>query len=37
MRILQHNNIIKLKEIIKNDNELFLVFEYIENNVFKIY
>ncbi len=26
-----------MKEIIKNDNELYLVFEYFENNLFNMY
>ncbi len=34
---LIHPNIIKLKEVFKKDNELFLVFEYCEFNLFKYY
>jgi len=34
---LIHPNIIKLKEVFKKDNELFLVFEYCKYNLFKYY
>jgi serine/threonine protein kinase len=37
LRKLKHQNIIKLKEVFKLDNELFLVFEYCEKNLFKYY
>lgn len=34
---LKHPNIVKLKEVFKLDNELFLVFEYCERNLFRLY
>ena len=34
---LMHPNIIKLKEVFKKDNELFLVFEHCQFNLFKFY
>ncbi len=34
---LIHPNIIKLREVFKKDNELFLVFEYCKYNLFKYY
>jgi serine/threonine protein kinase len=37
LRKLSHNNIIKLKEVIKNKDELNLVFEYIEMNLYQLY
>ena len=37
LRKLSHQNIIKLKEVIKNNDELSLVFEYLEKNVFQYY
>ena len=37
LRKLKHPNIIKLKEVFKLENELFLVFEYCEKNLFKFY
>lgn len=37
LRKLKHPNIIKLKEVFKLENELFLVFEYCEKNLFRYY
>jgi len=34
LRKLQHPNIIKLKEVVRVNNELSFVFEYIEQNIF---
>lgn len=36
LRKLQHVNIIKLKEVIKENEELFIVFEYMEGNLFQV-
>jgi len=30
-------NIIKLKEVIKKNDELYFVFEYLEQNLFQLY
>ena len=37
LRKLNHMNIIKLKEVIKKDDELYFVFEYLEQNLFQLY
>ena len=37
LRKLTHPNIIKLKEVLKEQDELNLVFEYLERNVFEAY
>lgn len=37
LRKLKHPSIIKLKEVFKQENELFLVFEHCERNLFKYY
>lgn len=37
LRKLKHPHIIKLKEVFKKKNELFLVFEHCEKNLFKYY
>lgn len=37
LRKLKHPSIIKLKEVYKQENELFLVFEHCEKNLFKYY
>ena len=34
---LIHPNIIRLKEVFKQQNELYMVFEYCETNLFKFY
>jgi serine/threonine protein kinase len=34
LRKLSHVNLIKLKEVIKNKDELNLVFEYVEMNLY---
>eukprot|EP00906_Rhabdomonas_costata_P035488 RCo049860 len=36
LRKLNHPNIIKLKEVIRENNELFFVFEYMEGNVYQL-
>ncbi|XP_047335497.1 serine/threonine-protein kinase MHK-like [Impatiens glandulifera] len=36
LRRLNHPNIIKLKEIVRENNELFFVFEYMEYNLYQI-
>lgn len=37
LRKLKHPSIIKLKEVFKQENELFLVFEHCDKNLFKYY
>jgi len=37
LRKLNHMNIIKLKEVIKKNDELYFVFEYLEQNLFQLY
>lgn len=37
LRKLNHQNIIKLKEALRENDELFLIFEYADKNVFKMY
>jgi serine/threonine protein kinase len=37
LKKLKHPNIIKLKEVFKLEQELFLVFEYCRTNLFKLY
>ena len=40
IRVLQkldHPNVIKLKEVIKFNNELYFVFEYIKDNLYQVY
>jgi serine/threonine protein kinase len=37
LRKLSHQNLIKLKEVIKNQDELNLVFEYLELNLYQLY
>lgn len=36
LRKLNHPNIIKLKEIVRENNELFFIFEYMELNLYQI-
>jgi protein kinase len=36
LRKLNHPNIIKLKEVIRENNELFFVFEYMDANLYQI-
>jgi len=36
LRKLSHPNIIKLKEVIRSNNELHLIFEYIEQNIYQL-
>ena len=37
LRKLSHPNIIKLKEVLKVQDELNLVFEYLEKNILEVY
>ena len=37
LRKLKHPNIIKLKEVYKQENELHLVFDYCSSNLLKYY
>ena len=36
LRRLQHANIIKLKEVVRENTELYMIFEYMEMNIFQI-
>ncbi|XP_071721530.1 serine/threonine-protein kinase MHK [Rutidosis leptorrhynchoides] len=36
LRKLNHPNIIKLKELVRENNELFFIFEYMEHNLYHI-
>lgn len=36
LKKVQHPNIVKLKEVVRENTELFLIFEYMENNLFNI-
>ncbi|GAB4830296.1 hypothetical protein Ancab_019934 [Ancistrocladus abbreviatus] len=36
LRKLSHPNIIKLKEVVRENNELFFIFEYMEHNLYQI-
>ena len=36
LRKLNHSNIIKLREVIRENNELFFVFEFMEANVYQL-
>ncbi|KAJ0969166.1 hypothetical protein J5N97_022043 [Dioscorea zingiberensis] len=36
LRRLDHRNIVKLKEIVRENNELFIIFEYMECNLYEI-
>ena len=35
LKKLNHPNIIKLKEVIRENDELYFVFEYMENNLYE--
>jgi len=37
LRKLNHPNILKLKEVIKVNDDLYFVFEYLEQNLFQLY
>eukprot|EP01061_Rhynchopus_euleeides_P026912 TRINITY_DN43802_c0_g1_i1.p2 TRINITY_DN43802_c0_g1~~TRINITY_DN43802_c0_g1_i1.p2 ORF type:complete len:191 (+),score=39.85 TRINITY_DN43802_c0_g1_i1:168-740(+) len=36
LKKLSHQNIIKLKEVIRENDELFFIFDYCENNLFQV-
>lgn len=36
LRKLQHPNLLKLKEVVRENTELFLIFEFCEKNIFQI-
>lgn len=36
LKKLSHPNIVKLKEVIRENDELFFVFEYMEGNLFEL-
>lgn len=36
LKKLNHPNVVKLKEVIRENNELFFVFEYLEQNVYQM-
>lgn len=36
LRKLSHPNIMKLKEVVRENNELFFIFEYMEHNLYQI-
>ncbi|KAI4365762.1 hypothetical protein MLD38_021721 [Melastoma candidum] len=36
LRRLDHPNVVKLKEVVRENNELFLVLEYMEHNLYQI-
>ena len=36
LRKFNHQNIIKLKEVIRVNDDLYFVFDYMENNVYEI-
>jgi serine/threonine protein kinase len=36
LKKLNHSNIIKLKEVIRQDDELYFVFEYMEGNLYEL-
>jgi serine/threonine protein kinase len=37
LRKIRHKNIIKLREVFREENQLHLVFDYLETNLFKFY
>lgn len=36
LKKLSHPNIVKLKEVIRENDELFFVFEYMEGNLYEL-
>lgn len=36
LKKLSHPNIVKLKEVIRENDELFFVFEFMEGNLFEL-
>ena len=36
LRKLNHSNVVKLKEVIRENDELFFVFEFMENNLYEM-
>jgi len=36
LRKLNHVNIVKLKEVVRENNKLYFVFEYMQGNVFQL-
>ena len=36
LEVLEHKNIIKLIEVIREDKELFLVFEHMDQNLYSL-
>jgi len=36
LRKLNHMNIVKLKEVVRENNKLYFVFEYMQGNVFQL-
>ena len=36
LKKLNHPNIVKLKEVIRETNELFFVFEYLDSNLYQM-
>ena len=36
LRKLNHPNIVKMKEVIRVNNDLYLVFEYMQGNVYEM-
>ena len=37
LRKLEHTNLIKLKEVILANSELYLVFDFVETNLYQVY
>ena len=37
MRKLNHGNVIKLKEVLLVSEELYMVFEYLDYNLYEVY
>jgi serine/threonine protein kinase len=36
LRKLNHENVVKLKEVVRTNNDLFFVFEYVEKNLYQV-